>query len=110
MLHNIRQLIIDRAKGLDALTLAIWLLLAPNLHILTLQPNYMADTEAGKFEWIEELSDSLKTEDDNVKKIFKRIKKIEIMSKKRNDDFISYYDWSNHTYSTFKNLFPEAVF
>jgi hypothetical protein len=74
LLPNVTRLKITNVKGLSPLTLAIWLLLAPNVGMLEIE--YMTFSET--MEWGLELSDALAMSNQRLKMIFQRIQRINI--------------------------------
>ncbi len=76
ILTNVTRFKITHVNGLSPLTLALWLLLAPNVRMLEIE--YLTFSEV--MEWITELEDALVMDDQQPKMIFQRIQKITISS------------------------------
>jgi hypothetical protein len=74
VLPNITRFNISHTNGLDSLTLAVWLLLAPNVHMLEIE--YLTFSEI--MEWITELNDEFMMGDPRLKMIFQQIHQITI--------------------------------
>jgi hypothetical protein len=76
VLPNITRFNISHTNGLSPSTLAVWFLLAPNVHILEIE--YLTFSEI--MEWITELNDAFMMGDSRLKTIFQQIYKITISS------------------------------
>jgi len=76
ILPNITRFKITYINGLSPLTLAVWLLLAPNVRILEIA--YMTFSET--MEWVTELKDAVVMGNQRLKVVFQRIHKINISS------------------------------
>lgn len=76
ILPNITGFKITHVNGLSPLTLAIWLLLAPNVRMIEIEYLTLSET----MEWVSELEDALKMSDQRLKNILQRIRRITISS------------------------------
>ncbi|UJR19867.1 hypothetical protein I4U23_023000 [Adineta vaga] len=74
VLPNVTRLNITNVKGLTLLTLALWLLLAPNIRLLNIESIALNES----IEWILELFDAFTVSNHRFKMIFRNIQKISI--------------------------------
>jgi len=76
VLPSVTRFKITHVNGLSPVTLAVWLLLAPNVRMLEIE--YLTFSEI--IEWITELNDAVAIGDQRFKMIFQRIQRITISS------------------------------
>jgi len=106
VLPNVGKLIINHIKGLNALTLATWFLLAPNIRTLIIEVERISKSATIQGPWYEELNKALQTNDNHLKTIFKRIQKIKFRYQS-DDHYLDY--WLDEIEPFIIDIFPETV-
>ncbi len=76
ILPNVARFKIKHVNGLSPTTLAVWILLAPNVRMLEIE--YLTFSEV--MEWITQLEDAILMSDQRLKMIFQQIQRIIISS------------------------------